>query len=521
MKKVVFISALLIVILCTFNTKYVNAASNYKAFSYNNDYVTMWIDENDLSNTNVFTVSLFGVSYNFKKPVIVLMDWDPFNGKFMDFISYSPFTVTYGESTNIYNNHSGQIGGYDAPVFDSSKFVYNGVPVFNSFESASAYSMGDSYDADDLIGGIPFDEPSIGQEYYENHIYNFDKVFNVYRHSSTPISWAIAWSQPYDSQVDLYEDTGYHRVVGLTVKYPTRDSLASYMSSIWNGEQSVPTVMEFAYSLFTSEGLYDSHLTYKETTIWIDIDDLMQNSNLSDWWQLNHTVDNQSYVFIMRESGNTFWEYIETDPILNPNGIMKIFSNYYSTAQQFCLSLPYLQFVKAQMYTYNVSTNTVYNPDFIFWIDVTSPDGTVQERRNFGSPTNITDDDLVEPSEDNDNVGVDFGVPNPSEDALQSNYYKSINDSYNNIYNNYYYDSDYNKDLLDYLLKYKDGGSQEDIQDAFGYVNSTVDSVSNVPLLLGKLFNGFFPVAVIRLFSALFIIFAVFIVIKIIRHLFL
>lgn len=104
---------------------------------------------------------------------------------------------------------------------------------------------------------------------------------------------------------------------------------------------------------------------------------------------------------------------------------------------------------------------------------------------------------------------------------MQSNYYKSINDSYNNIYNNYYYGDDYNKDLLEYLLKYKDGGTQEDIQDAFGYVNSTVDSVSNVPLLLGKLFNGFFPKAVIRLFSALFIIFAVFIVIKIIRHLFL
>ena len=53
MKKVVFISALLICLMCTFNTK-VKADDWVQGFGYNSNQVSFWINPIDKSNTNDF-----------------------------------------------------------------------------------------------------------------------------------------------------------------------------------------------------------------------------------------------------------------------------------------------------------------------------------------------------------------------------------------------------------------------------------------------------------------------------------
>lgn len=528
MKKVVFISALLIGLLCTFNTKKVSADDDHLCISYQSGACYLACKESAFSNTDSWVQNFYGQYYTFIKPVIVIDVYQdgtaavylfakpPITAKQYDSTSTATSIYLYSFTTN--------------NTFDASLLQYYDVPVFyrQNISEASKYSQDLAYDDSTVVGGLPFSTPTIGSEYYENKIYHFEKVWNVYSRPTTRMSWNIAWIQNYDN--DLYESSDYHRQVGITVKYPDYTSIANLYDSVFNEPQSFATTLEYAKSFFTYDHLYDSRLTYKETTIWVDIDDMINdyeangsNSEWANWFHLTQNVDKGEFNFTMYETlenaltaSNWGQSYS-----YNPKGMVNIFRQYYNNDKLLLFALPFCIFEKAQMFTFNEPLNIVYNPIYIFWFDATAPDGTRSEKRNFGNPTNITSDNLVEPDDSNNNLGVQNGVPNPSEQQLASNYSSSIQDSYNNIYNNYYYTSSQNQDLLDYLMKYKDGGTEQDVQDAFGYVNTTIDSVSNVPVMLGKLFTGFFPPKVIMLFSALFIIFAVFIIVKIIRHLFL
>ena len=531
MKKVVFISVLLISLMCTFNIK-VSAVSYLpsgyvEAFTCVSDGITniFGVRNEAFENTTVFTVHYpdNSHSYNLILPICFIED-----GRFFVFArsdlndNVVKHDVYFGD--NFFSNI-----GMQYSINNVDTYSFGDVPVFNSFSEAQKYSIGEEYDRDSIIGGsLPYETPSIGEDYYENKIYNFQKVWNVYSRPTTRMSWNIAWIQNYDD--DVYESSDYHRQIGITVKYPDYTSIANLYDSVFNEPQSFSTTLEYAKSFFNYDHLYDSRLTYKETTIWVDLDDLIndveangQNSPWYNWYRLTENHDKSEYNFTMYETlenALTAQNWGQTYSY-NPKGMVNIFRQYYNNDKLLLFALPFCIFEKAQMYTFNQPQNIVYNPVYIFWFDATAPDGTRSEKRNFGNPTNITSDNLVEPDDSNNNLGVSNGVPNPSEQQLASNYSSSIQDSYNNIYNNYYYTSSQNQDLLDYLMKYKDGGTEQDVQDAFGYVNSTIDSVSNVPIMLGKLFTGFFPPKVIMLFSALFIIFAVFIIVKIIRHLFL
>lgn len=526
MKKVVFISALLIGLMCTLSIKVkADAPTDYTYIGYFGD--SPWKYEYAIKNTAFYNETVTNIIYNnveyaFIKPVAI---WEN------DTISIYAFSldgkgVACAPATGglfvSFNNSFTQGGCTSVSGFD-------GIPIFNNPTDAFAYSQGFTFDSSNVVGGsMPFSMPSIGEEYYENKIYNFQKVWNVYSRPNTRMSWNIAWIQNYDN--DLYESSDYHRQIGITVKYPDYTSISNLYDSVFNEPQSFFTSLEYAKSFFTYDNMYDSRLTYKETTIWVDIDDLIndveangENSEYYNWYKLTENTDKSEYNFTMYETTETFLTASNFGQTYsyNPKGMINIFRQYYNNDRLLLFALPFCVFDKAQMFTFNQPLNIVYNPVYIFWFDATAPDGTRSEKRNFGNPTNITSDNLVEPLDSNGNTGVPNGVPKPTEQQLASNYNSSIQDSYNNIYNNYYYTSSQNQDLLDYLMKYKDGGTEQDVQDAFGYVNSTIDSVSNVPIMLGKLFTGFFPPKVIMLFSALFIIFAVFIIVKIIRHLFL
>lgn len=531
MKKVVFISALLIGLLCTFNTKKVSATDWVQVLGYNNGQAGLFMTQAGIDNTSTINVQpnvYPPVTFQLIKPFIYYESNISGDNNYAVFYLFGKGPL-HGEEVgaSAWTDNGNRIA-WSITNPDLSKITYYGIPIFTSYTEGSKWSMGQTFDESTVVGGMPFSTPTIGSEYYENKIYHFEKVWNVYSRPTTRMSWNIAWIQNYDN--DLYESSDYHRQVGITVKYPDYTSIANLYDSVFNEPQSFATTLEYAKSFFTYDHLYDSRLTYKETTIWVDIDDMIndyeangENSEWANWFHLTQNVDKGEYNFTMYETlenaltaSNWGQSYS-----YNPKGMVNIFRNYYNNDKLLLFALPFCIFEKAQMFTFNEPLNIVYNPIYIFWFDATAPDGTRSEKRNFGNPTNITSDNLVEPDDSNNNLGVPNGVPNPSEQQLASNYSSSIQDSYNNIYNNYYYTSSQNQDLLDYLMKYKDGGTEQDVQDAFGYVNSTIDSVSNVPVMLGKLFTGFFPPKVILLFSALFIIFAVFIIVKIIRHLFL
>ena len=201
------------------------------------------------------------------------------------------------------------------------------------------------------------------------------------------------------------------------------------------------------------------------------------------------------------------------------NGIFDYLFNLYGSRDKALFALNYINLNYCNCYCYEKATYSICNPTVIYYFDQKLSNGTILDRRNLIGKTDITPDNITDPGENDVTIDDDPVISIP-ENVIKDTLNQSINNSYNNIVNNYYYNNNLTDNILDYYNRFSDGGTNEDIESALGYVKSTLGSLTHIPLLLGYCFTGFFPPEVLNLLYALLIIFVVFLIIRIIKHLF-
>jgi len=421
--------------------------------------------------------------------------------------------------------YSSSFGKYYTSAYLSSIDLY-AIPFFNNIDDASNYSMGLDYNSSNMVGGsIPITWGFDSSETYNVVPKHFEKNFNF---SSNGQTWNKDVAFTIKSWIVNPSDipSGYEIMYDINMTYPASTWLDAVYSTMYGNE--LPTSVGLAMGIVSNfrggvSALLDG-VTNVTNTFTYDFDWMAQQSAYENYLTLSYAF-NQDWQDRKGEQTIILKEVI-TDNIFGnnsycPNGFVSQLASYYGDYQKACFALPYINVNWVACYVIDPTTGRVFDYYNTYYVDSIKSDGVVFEHKGFNTQNNIDNVDIGEPS--SSDTTIPSGTPKvtiPSSE-MQSSYVSSIQDSYNNVTNNYYYNNNYNQDLLDYLNRYKDGGSQEDIEDAFGYLDSTLDSLSNVPLLLGKLFNGFFPPTVVILLSAMFVIFVVFLIIRIIKHLFL
>lgn len=338
--------------------------------------------------------------------------------------------------------------------------------------------------------------------------------YTSYTDNKFTIAYNYSLTNRDNSDSTLRIEAGDLLTFELYAKVPTKEFVEHYVSENGLGDATPSIIIDVARSLKNTTNIINTP-SIPTTTIYglnyygYNEDDVVVYDDAYYNYQYGND-QNGILTFRVTSSNNS------SD---SPNLLARLVS-YYGSERLAILgsALGYIDYCRS--YVINIANNewNVYNPYYTYFFQVKDDSGRNVIRANSfeGTPQQFTTNEV----DDREDVG-DFTIPANNTTDIQSSYTGGITNSYNNTYNNYYNTTQANQELLDYLYRYRDGGQQEDIQNAYGYLNSTIDSVSNVPVVIGKLFYGFFPPQVILLFNAMFIIFAVFIIIKIIRHLFL
>ena len=407
-----------------------------------------------------------------------------------------------------------------------SNYTFFDVPCFDNPVDAENYSLGLSFDSSHIIGGsIPIDWHFNNTETYNVVPKHFEKNFNFSSNGSTwnkDVAFTIKSWIVNPSEIPQ----GYEIMYDINMTYPTVDWLTVMYNSLYGNE--FPTSIGLAMGVTQQfdagvNSLLDG-VVNTSSTFTYDFDWMATQSAYENYLTTNTVYDS---IWADHKGEQTIiLKEIITDNIFGnnsycPNGFVSQLAAYYGDYQKACFALPYINVNWVGTYVINPSDGSVFDYYCTYYVDSIKSNGVVFERKGFNTQNSIDNEDIGSPSDTSGTTPSGTPKVTIPTSEMQSSYVSSIQDSYNNITNNYYYNNTYNQDLLDYLNKYKDGGQQEDIEDAFGYLDSTLVSLSNVPLLLGKLFNGFFPPAVVILLSAMFVIFVVFLIIRIIKHLFL
>lgn len=338
--------------------------------------------------------------------------------------------------------------------------------------------------------------------------------YSSYTNNKFTIAYNYTLTNRDSSDSNLRIEAGDLLTFELYAKVPTNEFVEHYISENGLGDATPSIILDVARTLKNTTNIINTP-SIPTTTIYglnyygYNEDDAVEYDDA--FYNFEYGNDQNGILTFRVDSSN--------NSSSSPNLLSRLVAYYGSEREAIIGSaLGYIDYCRS--YVINVSSNgwNVYNPYYTYFFQVKDDSGRNVIRANSfeGTPQQFTADEV----DDREDVGG-FTIPANNPSDIQSSYTGGITNSYNNTYNNYYNTSDANQELLDYLYRYRDGGQQEDIQNAYGYLNSTIDSVSNVPVVIGKLFYGFFPPEVILLFNAMFIIFAVFIIIKIIRHLFL
>lgn len=486
-------------------TDYTEALRNNSAGNYSNKYY--YFSDTALNNTTSFTYN----NYTYIKPVIIRTQDSNSNFWRYSFVckpSTNCIKYSTGNNTVYYSNNI-----LSDSIEKTANIIYFNVPVFTDFPNASLYSRGEAFDDSSLLGGYNPPYSFDSSVTYSNEIKYFDYSF-AYSGASPINSFSLyfEWIEtplvPSDCNRIFSIDYTYLEKTKLEQLYYAYgqdglswDALYSVYKTIRDGGAS--GILQFPNNCLTSK-------------ITFGIDGILNNSDYATWYDYDE-LDNYKFSFEWKE---TFPNPVT--PIFNPYGLLEILKNYYGDYKKAFFSLNYLTFNFIDTYVVKSDgyTKKVYDYYNTFYLDKRKSDGYVFERRSFNTKNNINNDNINQNEPDNPIGSQNTPDVDLTQEQRNNSYNSTIQDSYNNIVNNYYYNNQLTDNILDYYNQFTDGGSNEDIDSALGYVKSTLGSLTHIPLLLGYCFTGFLPPEVLNLFYALLIIFVVFLIVRIIKHLF-
>lgn len=390
--------------------------------------------------------------------------------------------------------------------------LYN-TPVFDDYASASNYSCGLAFDTTHLLGGLVFNYEFDDSVTYSNIITNFDYSF-AYSGGSPINSFSIYFEFKEENPVP--DDC--NRIFVLDYYFLEKTKLEQLYYAY--GQDGLS--WEALYSVYKTirdggaSGILQFPNNNLEGKLTFGLYGLLNNGDFAPWIVYND-LGNDKYSFIWNETLPN-----PVTPIINPYGLLEVLKNYYGDYKKAFFALNYVTFNYIDSYVAKDtgSTKHVYDYYNTFYLDKRKTDGYVFEKRSFRTKNNIDDNNINQNSPENPIGDDDMPTVDLTNEQRTNSYNESIQNSYNNITNNYYYDNGLTENILDYYRGFSDGATDENIDSALGYVKGTLGSLTHIPLLLSYCFNAFFPLEIIRLFQALLIIFVVFMIIRIIKHLF-
>ena len=392
--------------------------------------------------------------------------------------------------------------------------LYN-TPVFDDYEAASNYSRGLEFDSSHLLGGLVVPYEFDDSVKYSIDISNFDFNFKL---PAANFSLYWEWTETPDVPQDC------DRLFSFNISYLDKTTLETLYYAYGNDGLNWNTLISVYKTIQAGgvSGLIDYPNNMLSTYLTFDLDKSILGS-AGDYIEYG---GEQSVGSTLKHY--CLWTEV-TDPTtmennINPYGIIAFLKDYYGDFKKAIFSLNYLSinFIDSYVIKYTSQSKKVYDWYNTYYIDLIKSNGTVYEHRSFKTRNSLTQNDIDSNNTPN-NIGdipEDLPVINIPNSERNNSYNQTIQDSYNNIVNNYYYDNGLTDNILNYYRGFSDGTTDESIDSALGYVKSTIGALTHIPLLLHYTFVAFFPQEILNLFYALLIIFVVFLIIRVIKHLF-